>query len=127
MIKDTDLRKGNKVKQSFATLTVLEIYAHDCLCTDWNNTSKCTYKNLQPIIITPEILLSYGFKHFEGDAYILGHIKYFFNQLPKGATGHSVMVQYKSSTIPPIYTLHELQNAVYYLTGHELEIKTLIT
>lgn len=134
MINANELRIGNKVKQAFATLTILELYTEKCLCTDFNRTNICTYKKLDPIPLTPEILEKCGFERVKpkDDDWWTHPMLSFMNgyYLPYNSWTSANCFEIKSDKFPEVVThyteakhLHQLQNLFFCLTGTELNYR----
>lgn len=153
MIKPNELRIGNlfhptmysngiRVPQS-TIAKIITIDAFHCLWLpyDWNpakvvkwNESK--YGEIEPIPLTSERLLKFGFTEVDTPTFENIKLKYycknavclFFNGSPPEntyLTGHGFNVgrDYYASTAKWIDSVHELQNYYYALTGEELTIE----
>jgi hypothetical protein len=77
------------------------------------------YQDLDPIILTPQILQKCGFRNFIRDEWIISH-----------STGHAdfeltpqgLRLRQPTPSRIPIKYLHQLQNLFFALTGEELEV-----
>ena len=138
MIDVRDLRIGNWVKQCFCNqiFRVEEIYRNGYIEGE-KGEGQCKFDRIEPIPLTPEILEKCGFKYIEGQrVYRLSidesdgvEINY---SIKKGKIDFE-----EDSTIWFIScdpyeghefewvprSLHELQNAYYFITHEELEVK----
>lgn len=75
------------------------------------------------IPLSSDILEKCGFKIYGKNCWVLGHIKYFVGQLPKGHSGYDTYVQFKFASFGiEVKYLHQMQNIVYVLTGQELKV-----
>lgn len=145
-VKSTDLRVGNKVKQSFATLTVVSVMRERLICTDFNTTHPCTYEFVDPVPLTEEWLTKLGFEKgelnwFKKSYTAFGEVEDFEERM---ALTHDVEVavntdskkgciinktdkdQQGSSLKYNIQFVHQLQNLFFALTGEELIISETV-
>ena len=81
-----------------------------------------TYMGFQPIPLTEEWLLKFGFKKLNDDTFYYTDVKLKINQLKKGSTGYDKYIYFKGLPIKPIHSVHQLQNLYFALTGEELTI-----
>lgn len=119
MIQRTELRIGNKAKQAFAILTIVEIGSFDALCANDQRACNCKYENLEGIELTPEILE--GFGTLEGRCFYIKNdgeaVRFMmwdnhFGEYYYDNGNNKIHVQY----------LHQLQNLYHALTGTELPV-----
>ena len=84
---------------------------------------------IEPIPLTPSVLEAVGFKR-DKDGWIISYEYKIYDPIIRGGSGGLVQndikricIIHRGYVMPNTYGfLHELQNAVYYLTGTELEI-----
>lgn len=139
MIKDTELRKGNNVhwcppngKQII--MQVKEIKEQYIIANSLSNKEQRLImyydsNDLQPIPITHDLLMGFGFTMY-GDYYTIYPL---INSSENIRLHHASNWWYEIDTNPDnedrgsqvreIFFLHQLQNLYYSLTGQELEIK----
>lgn len=120
MVNQKELRLGNKIMYKGEVRTVNMIHDNGYAMGDIRGGyyADGNHKHYDPIPLTPEILEKCGFV-FDTVTYQIGNImlsecdgyfNFWLNQLYQGS-------------IRKIYSLHQLQNLFYALTGQELEIK----
>lgn len=77
------------------------------------------YQELQPIVLTPQILQKCGFRNFIREEWILSfgteHLDFEF-------TDEGLRLRHPTPTRIPINFLHQLQNFIFALTAEELEV-----
>lgn len=114
-----ELRIGNWVnlsKDNFKTKYPYEVDGHDIYEVD---ESGCD--DICPIPLTEEWLIKLGFKKSSDTCYVRDRFRYYTNQIPKGATGYSNVVTFKTMPISHVNKVHQLQNLYFGLTQKELE------
>lgn len=130
MIHGQELRLGNWVNQAHATIKIVAIASSYCICEDDNgHKSRCTYPNVDPIPITPEILEKCGFTLYRNTyGYYITSGSYAI-EFPcfdnKVMQCNVTLIESGFSTggfEVPIQYVHQLQNLIQILTGKELEI-----
>ncbi|MDB5190887.1 MAG: hypothetical protein JWQ96_450 [Segetibacter sp.] len=131
MIPVNELRKGSWVKHNGANVYVTQIM--------WNRLEvalnvtgdkqyqECKYDNLQPIILTPEVMKDCGFiKHELFPHRNVFYHKHFFFTINIIGTSYEVSYGLIAESIAMIYQknlfLHQLQNLYFSLTGEELGV-----
>ena len=126
-----DLRIGNFVKSTFDDLIceILDIYAHqgdDVYCSHKYGQDLLDVKyGIEPILLTEEFFLKNGFKKDPMITQYGKEIDEFLISYIVGVNGCLLSIQGKKCQFYKygIKYIHELQNAYYYLTNQELEIK----
>ncbi len=126
MIKTTDLRIGNLIKDAYGDIIKVETLQGDCIDLD-----------VEPILLTPEILLKAGFEkmpHFtvmNSMIYDLGRGRQLSigcigtpNEMLFLKDGESLCVLHNWDYDGPLY-LHKLQNIIFALASTELKIDPL--
>lgn len=82
-----------------------------------------TIEQAEPIPLTEDWLVKFGFNKSGDNCYRLGQLKQMTNQLQKGTTGHGSFFMYGSIIFTHIKHVHQLQNLYFALTCEELTIK----
>jgi hypothetical protein len=77
------------------------------------------YHDLDPIILTPQILLKCGFRNFIRDEWIVSHSN---GHADFDFTAEGLRLRHPTPSRLPIKYLHQLQNFYFALTGEELEV-----
>ena len=77
------------------------------------------YHDIDPIILTPQILQKCGFRNFIRDEWIISHTTGHadFDLTPEG-----LRLRHPTPSRRPIKYLHQLQNFFFALTGEEIEV-----
>ena len=144
MIQAKELRFGNKVynPRNAEIITVQQIL-HSTVIYDtqlkinkeesnnsWSSVITCTsevvevikeveYHDIDPIVLTPQILEKCGFRNFIREEWIMrhstGHAD--FDLTPEG-----LRLRHPTPSRTPIKYLHQLQNFCFALTGEEIEV-----
>ena len=122
MINSNELRIGNIIdaikKRHNEKYIIVESVNSECINSDWRPYN---FIQLTPIPLTPEVLLSAGFQKFNG-TWIVGRISEWEIHLMK----YGFVITHETCDPRiwniPINTLHGFQNAIFALTGTELEI-----
>ena len=143
MIQAKDLRFGNKVlNQTGEVITVQQILQNTVVYNSYLQVGKdemspyassvlsyatkvvevieeVEYAHLKPILLTTQILESCGFRNFKREEWILSfdrsHADFEF-------TTEGLKMSGPAAFKKPIKYLHQLQNVLFALTGHELGI-----
>ena len=122
MINSNELRIGNIIdaikKRHNEKYIIVESVNSECINSDWRPYN---FIQLTPIPLTPEVLLAAGFQNFD-NTWIVGRISEWEVHLMK--SGFVITHETCDPRIwnIPINTLHGVQNAIFALTGTELEI-----
>jgi len=132
MINIRELRIGNYVMYEQTTHVVTGLQG-GLVWSRWINGEQphiCAPEALDPIPLTEEILLKCGLAQ-KGSFFGIGFLDttYWYNR-----ENHILYIEYTDSPFPedegvrypissPIKHLHTLMNAIYDLTGEELEVK----
>ena len=115
MIKSNELRFGNYVKH-FENGIVLTVGRTVAFRTP-TNTIRVDVDDLEPILLTEEWLLKFGFEKKSGwddyEYYIKDEVEIIFNE----------NVMFKNSIENQIEYVHQIQNIYFALTGNELTNK----
>ena len=122
MINSNELRIGNIVdainKRYNEKYIIVESVNSECINSDWRPYN---FIQLTPIPLTPEVLLAAGFQNFD-NTWIVGRISEWEVHLMK----YGFVITHETCDPRiwniPINTLHGVQNAIFALTGTELEI-----
>ncbi len=131
MIPATELRKGNCVNLNGTSCYVSQIMWNEIETMRVNANdktySKCTYQDLQPITLTPEILSKCNFIKQErfhySNVFTSKEGNFIINQLrgsceiSYGLDGNLAIISKRE------LSLHELQNLYFALTAKELEVE----
>jgi hypothetical protein len=122
MIQLNEVRRGNKIRQAHATLTVRAIGSRRIWCDDGNgHTSWCTPEKLDGIELSNELLNMYGFNLApqRQSIYINGRLSLWM--------GHTGCIAYlmekgeeRQAWIGDCKYLHHLQNLWYAIHQTEL-------
>jgi hypothetical protein len=118
-MKASELRIGNFVKSIDIEYVVSQIDVHGNIKGVEGDTSFNLDKTTEPIPLTSEWLLKFGFKEYKG-YYIekeYGIISFYFNHLDE------LTCEVYDWTFRNIKYVHQLQNLYFGLTGEELIIK----
>lgn len=123
-MKATDLRVTNFVLNDGIVNTVIFIgYDAVMLVTPQGNQIQASLDRIQPIPLTPEWLVKFGFVRGREDTdsnVYYGKGKQLFDIMFNTRN----FLMYKMVVIgTPILYVHQIQNIIYSLTGQELEIK----
>ena len=120
MIQPNELRLLNWVKYDNRYFQIHSIaYVFPTLNTDEFGIGVVDYNNIQPVELTPDILEAAGFK---------SNIKKTIWHKPINEDGDLLTLNYINGVFEftwgaiPIYSVHQLQNLYYCLTGEELQI-----
>ena len=95
----------------------------------WNNGSfNATIDEIEPIVITEEILLKFGFEDQEfsdedGNKIYMLHHKKFYLTSDESCMFSEVFLPIYSNDCVSVKYVHQLQNLFYSLTGEELTVK----
>lgn len=148
MIKANELRIGNWVNRndmgghftvravSQDRITPIHLIDHDSL-RNVHYACECTLSELEPILLTPEILEKSGFifgvyTYSDGgqnEAFVKGGGRWVITKLELGGSDDGYGLAWfpypQSQNIIPgqLFYLHQLQNLFFALTGTELEVK----
>ena len=122
MINSNELRIGNIIdaikKRHNEKYIIVESVNSECINSDWRPYN---FIQLTPIPLTPEVLLAAGFQNFD-NTWIVGRISEWEVHLMK----YGFVITHETCDPRiwniPINTLHGVQNAIFALTGTELEI-----
>ena len=77
------------------------------------------YQDLDPIILTPQILQKCGFRNFIRDEWIISHSA---GHADFELTAQGLRLRQPTPSRMPIKYLHQLQNLFFALTGEEIEV-----
>ena len=113
MIQANELRIGNFIEKKEITYSGLKTLTHAIEIKDLAH-----YESFEPILITEEWLLKFGFKKCPSFK-SLYYIGTFLNII----LGSEIVFEINDRPIGEIKYVHQLQNLVYALTGQELIIK----
>jgi len=120
MIKANELRIGNLVRYEDRNFKIYALSKElPCLDTIEYGIGVVSYKTIQPIELTEDILIKCGFEwrnEHRGVGAIMDFNKQSIGLMENGE------VRYLNCWVKLEY-LHQLQNLYYCLTGKELEIK----
>ena len=122
MINSNELRIGNIVdainKRHNEKYIIVESVNSGCINSDWRPYD---FIQLIPIPLTPEVLFAAGFENFD-NTWIVGRFSEWEVHLMK----YGFVITHETCDPRiwniPINTLHGVQNAIFALTGTELEI-----
>lgn len=133
-ISPTTLRKGRKIPSDI----IGKIVSLEHFCLEWIRVeeipacvvrwNRCEYHEIEPISLTEEWLLKFGFVEIDDDG-LWGHPSEELFQLQskylegEGKFNHIWDASY---TEAPIEFVHHLQNLYFALTGEELTIKETV-
>ncbi|TDH26063.1 hypothetical protein EXU57_11220 [Segetibacter sp. 3557_3] len=135
MLKGKELRIGNWIAMLSETSITEDIYTTKQIATGSeidqitkllqisNGNGLIAYK---AILITPEILLQFGFKKGTKSDYYkefinsVGDVKKLYIGIDEGSYFWGIEEELKSVPIEKIRFLHQLQNIYYSLSNHEL-------
>ena len=126
MMKANELRIGNWVHEPVIGYCQIEVIEYNnCLVGDSSDTAyNILLTGLEPIPLTPEILIACGFPLAEHQR--MGAIVYENNKFDIWLYKYDGKSSYTCSCSPdggkPIEYLHQLQNLYFALTGEELDI-----
>ena len=123
MISAKELRIGNWVRYGnriFKIHCISETYPF--LNTEEFGVGVVGFKNIEPIVLCPEILENCGFEEVEGNIYYkFFDYKEFRVFIHK--ENNSIFMYFKANTVDDTVNnlpLHRLQNIIFALTGEEL-------
>jgi hypothetical protein len=122
-MKANELRLGNIVKFSYLQGTILTIKDNVCEVIADTIIAKLDYDDIEPITLTEEWLLKFGFKTSAWD----NHSTY---RKMIGNNDYTIVFDEYSNTmigdimIKEIKYVHQLQNLYFALIGEELSVKT---
>ena len=114
-----ELRIGNKIWRPCCYDEVLEIRENGIIGLD-SLRGLIPYREIEPIPITDELLLKIG---FEQCGYIFKALFIEMYEVTNGWHLHVDNDKFETAIALTIKYLHQLQNALYLVTGKELEIK----
>ncbi len=135
MLKGKELRIGNWIAMLSETSITEDIYTTKQIASGSeidqitkmlqisNGNGLIAYK---AILITPQILLQFGFKKgTKADYYTefvnsVGDVKKLYIGIDEGSFFWGIEEELKSVPVEKIRFLHQLQNIYYSLSGHEL-------
>lgn len=128
MINSNELRLGNIVKneryfKEWGQHLYQEVVAIECgkIKTNKYEWDEPYEPYFNPVELTPEVLLAAGFQNFD-NTWIIGRISEWEVHLMK----YGFVITHETCDPRiwniPINTLHDVQNAIFALTGTELEI-----
>lgn len=131
MIQSNDLRIGNWVyftgNGNNNPVKVMELWQTQ-LVSDYMGNHLCLFysdDDLQPIPLTPEILLSCGFEKVRDLTYVIVHSDNLHIVFIQSGIGFNITVTgaFGMVGLSDCYSVHQLQNLYFALTNTELEIK----
>ena len=125
-----ELRIGNWINNthSVTPFKVSELREKMCYYKYNETTYNSRYENIEPIPLTEEWLLKFGFEDITGVDYLL-HISIDFKLILIPVDGFYPQINkaddsgWQSISLNKINYVHELQNLYFALTGEELTIK----
>lgn len=144
MIHAKDLRFGNKVRtREGETITVQQILGNSLIYDTQIKVNRevvavrgalrtayasqfievvkeADYQEVEPILLTPKVLEKCGFRNFVREEWILSirntHIDFVF-------TEEGLRLRHATPGSVPIRYLHQLQNFLFSILGHELQVE----
>ncbi len=144
MIHAKELRSGNKVQtKKGKIITVQQILANTLIydtlirvsreVAGFNGSYRNAYnspfieeiqeadfQDIDPIVLTPKILAKCGFRNFVREEWIYtignSHLDFEF-------TSEGLRLRHAPTSQMPIRTLHQLQNFLFAIAGHEMEVE----
>ena len=119
-MKASELRIGNLVEAYTKDIQVRIIGIGEIRDVNGIMYEVC---NIKPIPLTSDKLIEFGFKKHGDNCFRLGHMKFNYQKLPKGATGHDRVLIYGTIVLTHIYYVHQFQNLYFALCGSELILK----
>lgn len=115
------LRIGNTIRKTQSEIWQKKHRGALTTVTSWElqvlekNANEGYYEGVP---LTPELLLEYGFTKNSSESY--SHIATGW-QIEQAFYGHWFIIEEELTVSLPLDYLHELQNAIYFLEGAELE------
>lgn len=128
MLGAEELRIGNLVEVGGTTVTVLEIDSIDkedqsiMFAPRINDEESCTINAVEPITLTEEWLLRFGFDYKEG-CYLHNHETAWESLTGSLKEGKLHFYGNSGGIGQPLKYVHQLQNLYHALTGEELQLK----
>lgn len=122
-MKASELRLGNLIKQG--EIDMLEVRRVDgvdtinCIRVDGSNVV-----NPEPMLLSPEVLLRFGFKKGHGSNELYFHystLGYVQNNAPGCHGNFGYCTDEERMIFVELEYVHQLQNLVFYLEGEELK------
>ncbi len=134
MIKANELRIGNWVshenKNGKFNFTIKELLSKGINIEYNNGCWLIFYEEVNPIPLTPEILKKMGFKIIPKDRLAVYKLEG-LSLMPSGdyddGRFHAVGCSLDNTKVLYIFSLHQLQNLYFALTGEELQINLTIS
>jgi hypothetical protein len=132
-METNELRIGNYISTGVGEETVIELYQHKLLVGSTLSGSSVRYFEIDPIPLTEDWLVKFGFdksigfimfigEKFKGSSFEVSHNDLdrwyaFFRNFNKGEADDFVLLRNN------LQYVHQLQNLYHALTGEELELK----
>lgn len=125
MIQTKELRLGNYVKDGiYGFPKYVCAIGNDWIYLDFNGNEsdiwECDEKDLEPITITDELLLKFGFEQCD---YLFKTLLIEMYEVANGWNLHIDNEKFETVLSTTIKYVHQLQNAYYISTGEVLKIQ----
>ena len=125
MIQSKELRLGNYVKDGiYGFPKYVCAIGNDWIYLDFNGNEsdiwECDEKDLEPITITDELLLKFGFEQCD---YLFKTLLIEMYEVANGWNLHIDNEKFETVLSTTIKYVHQLQNAYYISTGEVLKIQ----